>query len=434
MYALELAWQGLRRHRALTALMVVAIGLGIGASMTMLTLLHVMSADPLPGRSAQLFYPQIDPQDLDGYRAEDPPPVMYTWIDAMNLLHDRRGTRQAAMSKGRVVVHPAQGKERAFFEDARFTSADFFTMFDVPFAYGHGWTADDDAGRGRVVVLDYPLADKLFGAEHAVGQSVRLGSQSYRVIGVIDRWRPTPHFYDLSSGGAFDPAESIYLPLTTGAADRQSIASSISCFGKGGFPQGNLTDAPNCAWLEYWVQLDTPKAVADYRGYLVHYSQEQKALGRFERPPHVALHDLMGWLDYNHVIPGGVQLQALLALGFLAVCLVNTVALLLVKFLRRGGELSVRRAMGATRSDVFAQLVSEATLIGVGGGLLGLLLALGGLWIVRQQPAAYAAVAHLDTSMLSIALALAMLAALLAGVFPAWQASVLPPARGLKLQ
>jgi putative ABC transport system permease protein len=352
----------------------------------------------------------------------------------MNLLRGHRGSRQAAMSQGRVTVHPQGGKERAFFEQARFTTADFFTMFKVPFAYGHGWTESDDANRARVVVLDRPLADKLFGAERAVGQSVRLGSYSYQVIGVIDRWRPTPHFYDLSSGGAFDPAESIFLPLTTGVVDKQSIASSIYCFGKGGFPQGNLTDAPNCAWLQYWVQLDTPEAMAAYRAYLVHYSLEQKALGRFERPPHVAMHDLMGWLDYNHVIPGSVQLQALLALGFLVVCLVNTVALLLVKFLRRGGELSVRRAMGATRRDVFAQLVSEAALIGVGGGSLGLLLALGGLWIVRQQPATYAAVAHLDTTMLSGALALAVLAALLAGVFPAWRASVLPPARGLKLQ
>ena len=62
-------------------------------------------------------------------------------------------------------------------------------------------------------VLDRPLADKLFGADRAVGQSVRLGKYSYRVVGVIDRWRPTPHFYDLDSGGAFDPSESIYLPL-----------------------------------------------------------------------------------------------------------------------------------------------------------------------------------------------------------------------------
>jgi putative ABC transport system permease protein len=129
-----------------------------------------------------------------------------------------------------------------------------------------------------------------------------------------------------------------------------------------------------------------------------------------------------------------VQLQALLAMGFLLVCLVNTVALLLVKFMRRSSELSVRRAMGASRRDLFAQLLGEAAIIGLGGGLLGLSLAWGGLWVVRQQPADYAQVAHLDLTMLAVALGLAVLASLLAGVFPAWRASILPPARGLKLQ
>ena len=123
-----------------------------------------------------------------------------------------------------------------------------------------------------------------------------------------------------------------------------------------------------------------------YREFLVHYSEQQKALGRFQRPPNTRLHDLMGCLDYNHVVPGSVQLQALLALGFMLVCLVNTVALLLVKFLRHSHELGVRRAMGASRKSVFAQLLVEASLVGLAGGSVGLLLALFGLWIVRQQP------------------------------------------------
>lgn len=142
----------------------------------------------------------------------------------------------------------------------------------------------------------------------------------------------------------------------------------------------------------------------------------------------------MGWLDVNHVVPGSVQLQALLALGFLLVCLVNTVALLLVKFLRRGSELSVRRAMGASRVSIFTQLLMEASIIGGGGGLLGLLLAWLGLWVVRQQPAKYAVLAHLDTRMLFATFLLAIVASLLAAVFPAWRACRLPPARALKLQ
>lgn len=199
-YYLDLALRSLRRSPILTALMVLAIGLGIGASMTMLTLLHVMTADPLPDRSGKLFYPQIDPQGLDNYARNKEPPDQFTWIDAMNLLHARRGSHQVAMSGGRVTVRPPQGKARAFFADARYASADFFSMFEVPFLHGHGWTEKDDAKQARVAVISRELADKLYGADHAVGQTLHLGKDFFTVIGVIDHWNPVPHFLRSHAG------------------------------------------------------------------------------------------------------------------------------------------------------------------------------------------------------------------------------------------
>ncbi|MGH8399616.1 MAG: ABC transporter permease [Gammaproteobacteria bacterium] len=430
-YYLNLALHSLKRNPVLTALMIVAIGLGIGASMTMLTVLHVMSADPIPDRSAQLFYPQLDPQSMDGYTKGEEPPDQLTWIDAMNLLHAGKGTRQVAMTGGRVTVRPPQGDARAFFADARYTSADFFAMFEVPFAYGSGWTAADDDKQARVAVIARDLADKLYGADHAVGQSLRLGKDTFRVIGVIDHWDPVPHYYDLTQG-SYGKTEQVFLPLQTAMALKQGTQGDIECWNR--MPEdGNLQNA-DCVWMQFWVQLDTPAQVEAYRQFLVNYSQQQKTLGRFARPPNTRLHDVMAWLDYNHVIPGSVQLQGLLALGFMLVCLLNTVALLLVKFLRRGGELSVRRAMGASRRAVFSQLLVEASLVGLSGGLLGLLLACCGLWVVRQQPADYAGLAHLDTAMLGATFVLAVFATVLAAVFPAWRACRLMPARLLKIQ
>jgi putative ABC transport system permease protein len=429
-YYLDLALRSLKRNKVLTALMVLAIGLGIGASMTMLTILHVMTADPIPGRSAQLFYPQIDPQNMEGYKEGEDPPDQLTWIDAMNLLHARKGTRQVAMTGGQVTVRPAQGKARAFFADARYTSADFFSMFEVPFAYGSGWTATDDDKQARVVVLSRKLADKLYGADHAVGQMLRLGKDDFRVVGVIDSWDPVPHYYDLTHG-SYAHSEDVFLPLETAIALKQGTSGSVSCWSS--HIPDDMRNA-DCTWTQFWVQLDTPAQVKTYREFLVHYSQQQKKLGRFERPPSARLRNVMQWLDYNHVVPGSVQLQGLLALGFMLVCLLNTVALLLVKFLRRGSELSVRRAMGASKRAIFAQLLVEASLVGLSGGAAGLLLALFGLWVVRQQPAEYAGLAHLDASMLAATFVLAVCATLLAAVFPAWRACRLMPARLLKLQ
>ncbi|HKR77787.1 MAG TPA: FtsX-like permease family protein, partial [Rhodanobacter sp.] len=201
--------------------------------------------------------------------------------------------------------------------------------------------------------------------------------------------------------------------------------------GTGGV-EGTSYPSATCAWLQFWVQLDSPTKATAYKAFLVHYSEEQRALGRFQRAPNVQLRDLMQWLDYNSVVPGDVRLQAWLAFGFLLVCLINTVGLMLAKFLRRSAELSVRRALGASRRALFAQLLAESGVIGIAGGAGGLLLALFGLWMVRHRASDYAALAHLDPAMLLLTFALAVGASLLAGVLPAWRACHVAPALQLK--
>jgi putative ABC transport system permease protein len=121
-----------------------------------------------------------------------------------------------------------------------------------------------------------------------------------------------------------------------------------------------------------------------------------------------------------------------IALGFLLVCLVNTVGLLLTKFLRRSSEIGVRRALGASKRSIFIQLLTESAAVGLVGGVLGLGLALLGLWAVRQQPAEYASLARLDTPMLFATFALAVVSSLLAGIVPAWRGCQVSPAIQLK--
>jgi putative ABC transport system permease protein len=191
--------------------------------------------------------------------------------------------------------------------------------------------------------------------------------------------------------------------------------------------------SPTTSWLNFWVRLDTQQQVADYRRFLVNYSAQQKAIGRFERPPGDAgLYGLMQWLHRQGMVPTDVLLQAWLALGFLFVCMVNIIALLLAKFLRSGGEISVRRALGATRSNIFVQFGIESGLIGLAGGLLGAGIAEVGLWSVRQRPDDYAQLAHMDGQMLVVTVVLAIVVSVLAGLLPAWRACRIAPALQLK--
>ncbi|EQD68872.1 abc transporter permease abc transporter, permease, partial [mine drainage metagenome] len=119
----------------------------------------------------------------------------------------------------------------------------------------------------------------------------------------------------------------VYLPFFTGM---QLDAGHFQVFTCWAMPTDtvNLEHQP-CDWVSLWVQLDTAAQVKAYRRYLVDYSDQQRALGRFTHPANVRLMDLMQWLAYNRVVPGDVRMQAIIAWAFLAICLVNVAGLLL---------------------------------------------------------------------------------------------------------
>jgi putative ABC transport system permease protein len=432
-YYCNLALRSFRRNKVLTALMVLAIALGIGASMTTLTVFHILAGDPIPQKSDRLFYPRIEPRTARGQTPGDEPEEQMTRFDAEALLREHRGDRQAMMSGGAVSVESADGKIQPFAVDARYTSADFFQMFDAPFQYGNGWSDTEDAKHERVVVIAKDLNEKLFGGGNSVGKTLRAGDNSFRIVGVLDTWRPTPKFYDLTND-RFSAVEQVFVPFSTSRALKLGVQGNMDCWDENNDEDGSVGLNAPCAWVQYWVELDDPSKASAYKQYLENYSNQQRAAGRFERPTNVRLDDVMQWLEFKRAVPSDVRLQLWLAFGFLMVCLLNTVGLLLAKFMRREPEIGVRRALGASRRAVFAQNLVEAGAIGIVGGVAGLGLALLGLWAVRQQPDDYAELAHLDLPMLLATFALALVSSVLAGLLPAWRAMQVAPAIQLKSQ
>jgi putative ABC transport system permease protein len=114
-------------------------------------------------------------------------------------------------------------------------------------------------------------------------------------------------------------------------------------------------------------------------------------------------------------------------------CLVNVAGLLAARFLRRQADVTIRRALGASRRDVFTQHLVETGVLGLIGGALALPLTWLGLWIVRMQPVAYADAAHFSVSAFAALLLLSLVVGLVVGILPAWRVCRQPPAMQIKL-
>ncbi|HZW59925.1 MAG TPA: FtsX-like permease family protein, partial [Woeseiaceae bacterium] len=172
-----------------------------------------------------------------------------------------------------------------------------------------------------------------------------------------------------------------------------------------------------------------------YLAFLDSYVNSQKELGRFARPLNNRISDVMRYLEAEEIVDDSVRIMLVLAILFLVVCLLNTIGLLLAKVMRRSGDISLRRALGAPRGAIFTQYIVEAGLIGFTGGLFGLLLTWFGLQGIRGLYADLQFVdklAQLDWLMVLAAIALAILSALGASLYPTWRACGIHPASQLK--
>jgi len=433
-YYFHLGLRSLRRNPALTALMVLTLAVGVAASVSTLTILHMMSGDPIPHKSERLLVPIFDVQPAEGYVPGTPSDEQQlTYIDAMNLLKSGQGTRRTALYGIAPSVEPLRKDIGAFTAPGVAPTRDFFSMFEVPFLHGQPWSEADDARGANVAILGRKVAEKLFGAGSPVGQRINVMGQPFTVVGVAGDWEPNPRYYKLVGSDYFGVREEIFIPLATAVRLEASRNGGMSCSQRAepGF-QGILRS--ECTWLQFWFETASKDERRALKDWLDSYAAEQRKLGRMKRGSPAELYDVMEWIEHENVVGKDNKLSAWLAFGFLALCLVNTVGLLLAKFSVRASEVGIRRALGASRREIFRQFLTESAVIGLAGGLLGLLLAFGALALIGMQNGEAAAVARMDLTMLAFTFLLSVLAAVLAGLFPTWRASQVTPAIQLKSQ
>ena len=436
-YYLKLGVLSIRANPALSGLMVAAIAIGIGACMTIVTVRHVMADNPIEHKNDVLYHVQLDNWNPnEPYDEPNEPPEQVTYLDSTALLEANRAHRQTIMFKSSRVVQPEDEEILPFQEIVRATSADFFAMFDVPFLYGSGWDAAADSAEEKVVVLSRAMNDRLFGGEDTTGRTLMMNNEPYRIVGVLNEWRPVPKFYDLNNN-PYEAPEEIFAPFSVAVSGEWGSYGNNSCWKPLEETGYEAYLGSECIWIQMWVELPSDADREAYAQFLDDYVMEQKQLGRFPRELNNRLSTPREWMVNQEVVDDMVGVLLAISILFLLVCLLNTIGLLLAKVIRRRNDISLRRALGASRAELFKQYIVEAGMIGAAGGIAGIGMTWIGLRGIENVFSGYDFIEYLvtmDWQMVGLAVALAIVAALGAALYPTWRACRVSPASTLRIQ
>lgn len=433
-YYFKLALLSLRKTPLLSLLMVTMIAIGIGATMTTYTISYMMSKDPIPSKSAQLFQVQLDSMD-EIYGDGKILPYTITYQDTQVLLESDIPKYQVALSAiQQKIGHINNGHVTAKSLKVRTTTSDFFSMFETPFLYGSGWSKQDGKDAAQVAVLSKDTNDWLFDGENSVGKSFKFGAETYQVIGVLDSWNPLPKFYGLPHIAYTKPYD-LFIPFNTQIKNELFTEKLVSnaCWQESTDDSFSAFLASECMWVIFWVELPDKQTHDQYQTFIDNHAKEQQSLGRFKNRIYNKLVPLKQYLIDEEVVSDDSKMAVWLAALFLIVCLLNCMSLMIAKFHAKAGEIGLRRAVGASKQDIVTQFAIELSVVGVSGGLLGLLFAQAGLLAAKQTYSyLHSGLMQMNLQLLIGTVLLALISSLVFGLYPIIRASQMQPSSQLK--
>ena len=338
---LRYALRRLRSNPGFTAVSVLTLALGIGATTAIFSVVNPILLEPLP-------YPRSKRLVTVADRAQDGSPVPATYGTFAELRARSRSFQSlAAADRWQPSLTGTSEPERLVGQ--RVTAAYFSTLGVAPSAGRDFVASDDQSGAPNVAILSDRLLQRRFGGDRSiVGRPVMLDDNEYLVIGVMPA-----RFVD-----ALAPSADIWAPLQ----ERSPAPFSSREWGHHYQIIGRLRDGAA-----------TTQAMSELK------TIGKAPVAEFARPPWASLTEGMVVRTLHDQVTGDVKPALLAIVGavllLLAIGCVNVTNLLLARGAQRRGELAMRIALGAGQRRLMRQLLTESVVLSIIGGVAGLVVA-----------------------------------------------------------
>jgi putative ABC transport system permease protein len=278
------------------------------------------------------------------------------------------------------------------------TTPSYLTAHNYKVAQGSSFTSADVGAHKRVAVIGQTVAEELFAGQSAVGQNMKVNGASFQVVGVLAA---------KGSNGASNQDDVVMAPIST-------VQDSLSGYG----PISSIT-----------VEAKSESALNAAEGEVKQVLEERHKIKNTEEPGFQVLNQGSLLSTSSSTSSVFTTLLGEVAAISLLVGGIGVMNIMLVSVTERTREIGIRKAIGARRSDILTQFLTEAVLVSLIGGLTGVIVGVVGSQFeiagVRPQIATYS---------IFLAFGAAALSGLFFGTYPAARAAWLRPIEALRFE
>lgn len=404
---LQISWKGLIRNKLRSLLTMLGVIIGVAAVIIMISIsagTEATISDQINSLGANLLFVSQS-FGRGGVGGGNSNTEFLSYDDMLALEEGVKGV--IGVSTERSSAQTVKYGDISFDEISIVgTTTDFPSVREVPVEDGRFFTQEEVDRKTKVVTIGYGLAIELFGEDNPIGQSITIGTTKMTIIGVMEE-------KGLVSGVDYD--YRIYMPITvvfqkfTPSQFSRIIGDRVNVIYAQIDPEMEMED------VIFQVQLFLSKQKDIALEELPYTVQTQQDIINTQEATTAAFRSLLAWVAAVSLLVGGIGIMNIM----------------LVSVTERTREIGIRQSVGATPSDIRWQFLTEALVLSLFGGILGIMVGVGGSWL-------FGYLGEMRTVILPSSIILAFISSAAVGIFfgyfPANSAAKMDPIEALRYE